>query len=390
MDSATWTCISPGESWELVCEQGKAHVMKSGDKVIWLVDGGAVDEVASVEAAMDAAERALGLNPRRGVDGGPLPGSTAPEAGDVPREISVPAEDEDERGPVLPDVRTLQRRMGRLIRRREHLLERSKGYRPGESGLSYDAAEASALRTAILLFQQRIGELDAQRAAAVTPLAPPTQPLIARIAERSPAETRAVLEERAASVGRYSAAIRDLTDVEEVAPAVLAELLADARSRAGDVVEGALEALRERERALAMAQTRKRLAEEELKRAREACAEEENAIDRIKDRVIRPICEAAGTGATHAIKAATGRVHIQRNPPSVQLAADPDLLDYLGAVDPRLIRVKREPDKEAIKEWLLAEEEAATVARAAGDAERAPRLLPGATLIRSTRVEVRG
>lgn len=299
MDSVNWSTITPDESWELVCPAGKAHVIVSGPVYLWHVDGGAIGEAASAEAAMDAAEAALGVARCRSLTGEPLPGRSAPENGQV-----FPG------APTPPPQRV-------------------------------DSS-----------FHVR--------------------PLIARITERQPADVRAQLLERVERVERYTAAIRALAE-EGGDDVLLRTMLGEADADARAAVESALGVLREQQTALAFAETRLALAREEVERSRKEVATIEASIDRVKESVIRPLCETSGTGETRAIKTETGRVSLRRTPGRVELDDDPDVLDFIAAADATLIRIKREPDRAAIAAAL-----------------KDGREIPGARLVVETRVEVRG
>lgn len=193
------------------------------------------------------------------------------------------------------------------------------------------------------------------------------QPLIARIADRAPAEVRAHLQERAAGVASYVETIRALAD-EGGDPALVEQMLVEAAQHGREIVEAALEVIRDHERARAFAETRKVLAKEEVARADAAIDAEEAAIEKLKRTLIKPICEAIGTGETCRVEAMTGRVFLKVTPGRVEI--DDDALDYLPAP---MVRIKREPDKAAI-----------------GAALRDGAVVPGARLVRETKVEVRG
>jgi len=177
---------------------------------------------------------------------------------------------------------------------------------------------------------------------------------------------------RVERVERYTEAIRALAD-EGGDATLIAEMLGEADADAKAAAEAALEVLRERQKALAFAETRVALAREELERSRQEVQEIEASIERIKEQAIRPLCEAAGQGDTRAIKTETGRVSLRRTPGRVELDDDPDLLDYIAAADPGLVRIKREPDRAAISAAL-----------------KLGREVPGARLVVETKVEVRG
>lgn len=191
--------------------------------------------------------------------------------------------------------------------------------------------------------------------------------LAARIVDRAPAEVRAQLQERAAGVARYVETIRALAQ-EGGDPAVVEQMLGEAAQHGREIVEAALEVIREHERARAFAETRKVLAKEEVARADAAIDAEDAAIERLKRTLIKPICEAIGTGETRRVEAMTGKVSLKVTSGRVEI--DDDALDYLPAP---MIRIRREPDKAAI-----------------GAALREGAVVPGARLVRETKVEVRG
>jgi hypothetical protein len=215
------------------------------------------------------------------------------------------------------------------------------------------------------------------------PPAPPPlpRPLVARIVDRAPPHVQGPLRERAESVGRYVAAIAALAD-ESAAPEtppehramlerVVAEMLEQAGGDAQVVAEAALEVMREHQRALAYAQTRKALAEEELALAQKEEAAEKEAIRSIKENVLRKLCESAGAGPTSKLKPlGGGLIYICKNAARVEL--EENALDYLDDSS-GFVRITREADKKAI-------------AAALGEG----REVPGARLVQATRVEVRG
>lgn len=194
--------------------------------------------------------------------------------------------------------------------------------------------------------------------------------LVDRIALRAPAEHREYLRERAHGVERWRGLITTLAE-EGGDPAVCEQMLAEARLDAARVTEGALDVLRDLQRAEAFAEARLELAKEEVERARAERDASRRTVAGLLERVFRPLCNAVGEGPTKAIRAMTGRISVVRNPPSIEVDEGPDVLMVLDALG--LARVKVEPDKAAIKAALADGRE-----------------VPGARIVESTRIEVRG
>lgn len=320
-----WTEVSVGDTWERTHQGRRGHVLRHDTGVSWMVDGGEVGDARYLVDARDACERALGL------DAFPTPPVREGTTG-VKTCTGIAA--------------TWCPRCGSCTCPRKASGERSlNGNNCPLHGPASDHSDAAA---------EHSGPLT----------------LVDRIALRAPAEHREYLRERAHGVERWRGLITTLAE-EGGDPAVCEQMLAEARLDAARVTEGALDVLRDLQRAEAFAEARLELAKEEVERARAERDASRRTVAGLLERVFRPLCNAVGEGPTKAIRAMTGRISVVRNPPSIEVDEGPDVLMVLDALG--LARVKVEPDKAAIKAALADGRE-----------------VPGARIVESTRIEVRG
>lgn len=378
----TWQEITP-ETWRAEHGGNEALIIKDREAWRWLVNGGEmlppVDEPGlPLETAKYAAKVVLELHPNRKPTPNECAAATTMAQGEADRARTWHEQASADLGlqPALADdldaadtgasgftMSQLQRRRERLVRRLDHLRQRIPERMAGADGkmmtpARYDAAEASALQTAIALFDERLQARSlAERVAA-------------RLSPKLPAETRAQLQASAEQVGSFTDAIRDFAEEDGADPGLVSTMLGEAATRGETIVDAALEVRRELQARRALAEARKKLLTEQADAARAEERAADAAIDRLDEKVIRPICLACGTGDTKAVRALTGRVSIVKNAARVEL--EENAIDYLDDSS-GFVRITREADKKAI-------------AAALGEG----REVPGARLVQATRVEVRG
>lgn len=326
--SLEWREKLDGEMFEADVIGGRrAHILVSRGEAHWWIDGEEQRRAGDVPAAMAAVEaflRGFGFELKTGNDPGRVQGS---------RHEAEPA------GVTLVY---------------------------GEDGVDDDRDLVAAMAAARPPSGTPEAEQVRERIEARLFAAP--RGLLSRISESAPAQLRDELRSRARRVESFLGSVRELAAGDADDPELVAVLQAEAAGAARELAEAGVEVLRDLRRDLAVAKAIEDAHQADLDAARERSRSIKAAIKRVEETILRPACEAAGTGDTRRLDLATARVAIWKNPARVEIEEGVDA----RLLDERFQRVSVDPDKEAIKAALSNKED-----------------VPGCKLVSSTRIEVR-